>query len=175
MFQSHAGKLLIATPQLMDPNFHRTVVLLLQHAPDGCIGVVLNRETDQRVEDHLPAWGGEVGGGVVHFGGPVEPEVAVGLGLTAEGMPTGVPGLSMIDFEEPPPSDLSSIVTVYSGYSGWGNSQLESELASGSWYIVQAYPDDPFEDPIHQWRRVLRRQSGFLSLVSSFPDDIQLN
>ena len=81
----------------------------------------------------------------------------------------------MIDFGEPPPTDLSSTVTVYSGYSGWGSRQLESELAGGSWYIVQASPDDPFEEASDQWRRVLRRQPGFLSLVSSFPDDIGMN
>lgn len=175
MSNSHAGKLLIATPRLVDPSFHRTVVLLLQHDDDGCVGVVLNRETDQFVDDHLPEWTSIAGTGVVHFGGPVEPEVAIGLGLTIEGMETGVPGLSMIDFEKPPPPDLSSSVRVYSGYSGWGSGQLEAELATGSWYLVQASPDDPFEEPSEQWRRVLRRQPGFLSLVSSFPDDIQLN
>jgi putative transcriptional regulator len=175
MFESHAGKLLIATPRLVDPNFHRSVVLILQHDDDGCVGVVLNRETDQSVADHLPEWAATTGGGVVHFGGPVEPEVAIGLGITAEGLPTGVPGLSMIDFGEPPPTDLSSTVTVYSGYSGWGSRQLESELAGGSWYIVQASPDDPFEEAADQWRRVLRRQPGFLALVSSFPDDIGMN
>jgi len=172
---SHAGKLLIATPRLVDPNFHRTVVLVLQHDQEGCVGVVLNRETDQLVADHLPEWASHAGDGVVHFGGPVEPEVAIGLGLTIEGMDTGVPGLSMVDFEKPPPPDLSSSIRVYSGYSGWGGDQLEAELATGSWYLVQASPDDPFEDPKDQWRRVLRRQSGFLALVSSYPDDIRLN
>jgi len=175
VLESHTGKLLIASPQLVDPNFHRSVVLILQHDDDGCVGVVLNRETDQTVDAHLPDWTSSAGGGVVHFGGPVEPEVAIGLGLTVEGMPTGVPGLSMIDFGEPPPDDLSSIVTVYSGYSGWGDGQLEAELATGSWYVVQASPDDPFDNPTDQWRRILRRQPGFLSLVSSFPDDIRLN
>jgi len=175
VLESHAGKLLIATPRLVDPNFYRSVVLILQHDEDGCVGVMLNRETDHLVDDHLPEWTSKAGGGAVHFGGPVEPEVAIGLGLTVEGLPTGVPGLSMIDFAEPPPSDLSSLITVYSGYSGWGNGQLETELTTGSWYVVQASPDDPFEEPTDQWRRVLRRQSGFLSLVSSFPDDVALN
>lgn len=175
MPENHAGKLLLATPNLADPNFYRTVVLLLQHDEEGCIGVVLNRETDQPVAAHLPDWEDASGGGQVHYGGPVEPEVAIGLALTGEGMPTGVPGLNMVDFDSPPPADRSSEVRIYSGYSGWGEGQLEAEIATGSWYVVQASPDDPFEDPTEQWRRVLRRQPGFLSLVSSFPDDITLN
>ena len=175
MHESHTGKLLIATPHLVDPNFYRTVVLLIQHDEEGCIGVVLNRETDQLVRDHLPDWTSASGDGLVHYGGPVEPQVAIGLGLTEEGMETGVPGLNMVDFDATPPADLSSRVRIYSGYAGWGQDQLESELATGSWYVVQASPDDPFEDPVDQWRRVLRRQPGFLSLVSSFPDDISMN
>ena len=175
MNESHAGKLLLATPHLVDPNFYRTVVLLIQHDEEGCIGVVLNRETNEPVGDHLPAWEKVAGSAMVRYGGPVEPEVAIGLALTSEGMATGVPGLSMVDFEAPPPDDLSSQVRIYSGYSGWGEGQLEAEIATGSWYIVQASPDDPFEEPDEQWKRVLKRQPGFLSLVSSYPDDIRLN
>lgn len=174
MVDSHAGRLLIATPRLVDPNFYRSVVLILQHDGDGYVGVILNRETDQLVEDHLPDWSSR-SRSRVHFGGPVEPEVAIGLGLTETGMSTGLKGLKMIDFANTPPEDLKSDITVYSGYSGWGNDQLEAEIASGSWYVAEAFPRDPFENPEDQWRRVLRRQTGFLSLVSSFPDDIHLN
>ena len=174
VIDSHEGKLLIATPRLVDPNFYRSVVLVLQHDDDGCVGVVLNRETDQSVEDHLPEWASR-SRTRVHFGGPVEPEVAIGLGLTETGMSTGLDGLKMIDFGSPPPDDLSSDITVYSGYSGWGTDQLEAEIVSGSWYVAEAVPKDPFDDPEEQWRRVLRRQTGFLSLVASYPDDIHLN
>jgi putative transcriptional regulator len=89
-------------------------------------------------------------------------------------MPTGVPGLSLIDLGSPPDGH-SSPVRIYSGYSGWSADQLESEIATGSWYLVQASPDDPFDTHVDQWRRVLRRQPGFLSVVSTFPDDISLN
>jgi putative transcriptional regulator len=89
-------------------------------------------------------------------------------------MPTGVPGLSLLDLAGSPGKGETPI-RVYSGYSGWGSEQLEGEIAIGSWYVVQASPDDPFEDPEAQWKRVLRRQSGFLSLVSTYPHDVSQN
>lgn len=173
--ESYAGKLLVATPRLLDPNFFRSVVLMLQHDEDGTVGVVLNRVTFESVEGHLPDWAAHVPPpGVVHFGGPVEPEVAIGLAITTEGMPSGVPGLSLVDLSSDPSPDHPS-TRIYSGYAGWGSNQLEDELATGSWYVVQAAPDDPFDDPDGQWRRVLRRQPGHLALVSTYPDDITLN
>ena len=176
MVESVAGKLLIATPILMDPNFHRTVILMLQDDDEGTVGVVLNRVTDQPVENHLPQWAPRTKPPhSIHFGGPVEPEVAIGLSNSQEGMFAGVPGLNLVDLSEPPKSDQSASVRIYSGYAGWGAGQLHSELATGSWYVVQASPDDPFDAPGGQWRRILRRQPHFLSLVSTFPDDVQLN
>lgn len=173
--ESLAGSLLVATPVLVDPNFFRTVVLLLQHDEEGCVGVVLNRPTEEPVAAHIPEWAGRVpGAGTVNFGGPVDPAVAIGLSLSQGGMPTGVPGLSLIDLgANPDESDLP--VKIYSGYAGWGSDQLESEIAMGSWYVVQASPDDPFDDSEDQWRSVLRRQPGFLSVVSTYADDASLN
>ena len=173
--KSLAGNLLVATPALLDPNFFRTVVLLLQHDEDGCVGVVLNRPTEEPVVNHLPAWATRVPDpGTVHYGGPVDPAVAIGLSLAGAGMSTGVPGLSLIDLGEDP-DDETHPVRIYAGYSGWGGEQLETEIAMGSWYVVLASPEDPFDSHDDQWRRVLRRQAGFLSAVSNFPDDPTLN
>lgn len=170
-----AGSLLVATPILLDPHFYRTVVLLIQHDEDGCVGIILNRPTGEAVADHLPHWAGLVTDpGTVSYGGPVDPSVAIGLALSPHGMATGVPGLTLIDLGDPPNSQ-SAPVRIYSGYSGWGADQLEGEIATGSWYVVQASPDDPFDTDEGQWRRVLRRQPGFLSVVSTFPDDVDLN
>ena len=175
MDESVSGKLLVATPRLVDPNFYRTVILMFQHDEEGAVGVVLNRVTTETVADHLPEWAERAASpGYIHWGGPVEPEVAIGIALAPDGMPTGVPGLSLVDLGAAPPGDGPS-VRVYSGYSGWSPGQLEAEILAGSWYVVQAAPDDPFDEPADQWRRVLRRQPGLLALVSTFPDDVRLN
>ena len=173
--ESLAGSLLVATPTLIDPNFYRTVVLLLHHDEEGCVGVVLNRPTAESVADHLPDWGEHVPEpGTVNYGGPVDPAVAIGLTLAAGGEPTGVPGLSLVDLSGPA-DEVTHPVRIYSGYSGWGKDQLETEIATGSWYVVQASPEDPFDSDEGQWQRILRRQPGFLAAVSTFPENPALN
>jgi putative transcriptional regulator len=170
-----SGQLLVATPLLIDPNFWRSVVLILQHDAEGSLGLDLNRPTNELVESHIPAWADVAADpGTVHIGGPVDPRVAIGLGPGRSGEPTGVPGLSIVDLEAGP-GDGTGEVRVYSGYSGWGAGQLEAEIDEGSWYVVPASPDDPFDRPDGQWSRVLRRQQGYLALVSTFPDDITSN
>ncbi len=169
------GKLLVATPRLIDPNFYRAVVLIVQHDEEGTLGLVLNRVTTEKAEGYLPAWTDYLTPpGMVHYGGPVEPEVAIGLGLTSSGMYAGVAGLGLVDLSQDPDDD-SPRIKVYSGYSGWSAGQLEDELSTGSWFVVPAAPDDPFAEPETLWRKVLRRQSGLLSVVSTFPDDPSLN
>ena len=126
---SIAGKLLVASPRLLDPNFYRAVVLIFVHdETDGALGLVLNREIDEPAERYLPEWADRISRpGLIHYGGPVEPEVAIGLGRAREGKGIGAAGLEMIDMTEPPNPD-SPTVKVYSGYSGWAPGQLEAEL-----------------------------------------------
>lgn len=172
---SNRGKLLVATPLLFEPTFHKTVVLLLEDNDEGAYGVILNRESVERVDDHLPGWGRiATGSGLIHIGGPVEPAVGLALAPARPGIEASLPGLSLVDLELPPDDDLKS-VRVYSGYSGWSPGQLDAELAEGAWYVVAASPDDPFDEPDGQWSRVLRRQAGRLAMVASFPDDPGLN
>lgn len=173
--ESLVGQLIVATPVLMDPNFAKTVVLVVQHDESGCVGLVLNRLTLEPVESHLPAWSPCVTDPpLVNYGGPVDPAVAIAIGQTTEGESTGVPGLSLIDLDSDPNSH-SEPIRIYSGYSGWDADQLEDEVASGAWYIVSATPDDPFRHPDGLWRSVLRRQPGMLSVVSTYADDANLN
>lgn len=167
-----AGRLLIASPVLVDPNFMRSVVMMLQHDAEGTVGVVLNRPTDEEVADHLLEWD-EVAVGPIHYGGPVGPEVAIGI---AEGgtESVGVIGLGLVDLGEPPdPAVIRA--KVYAGYAGWDQGQLEAEIAEGSWYVAAAHPDDPFRPPAAMWAAVLRRQRGPLALVSTFPIEVDMN
>src|SRR5258705_5318672 len=77
------GQLLVANPNLKDPNFDRTVVLLVAHEPGGALGVVLNRATEVPVSDVLGTWGELAGDPAVLFeGGPVQPESAICLART---------------------------------------------------------------------------------------------
>lgn len=181
MAASHTGKLLVANPQLEDPNFYRTVVLLFEHGEDGAFGTVLNRPTDEPAAEHLPAWQDLVADPpFVFVGGPVRNEIAVGV---AEWAPEDeaeegslFAGIGFIDLTDPPDDERPpKRIRVYSGYSGWDAGQLEVELAIDSWFIVDPVVDDVFGDPKDLWARVLARQPGRLSLYARYPDNLSLN
>jgi putative transcriptional regulator len=178
---SLAGTLLVAAPGLLDSNFHRTVVLLLEHGPDGSVGVVLNRPTEEPVSSHLPGWDLYVASPpVVFVGGPVLNDVAVGVGERGLGDDEWLPALGSIGTIDlgSDPSDVPNLgrVRVFSGYSGWEGSQLELELAIASWFVVSAEEADVFTDePEGLWRRVLKRQPNRLALFANFPEDLRSN
>lgn len=179
------GRLLVATPSLRDPTFHRTVILLLDHGPAGAIGVVLNRPSTVDVGVVLPEWHAHVSDPPLLFhGGPVGLDGAMGVAQiqrSADQSPdvdrlTGLFGL--VDLEAPPESVAQHVggVRIFAGHAGWGDGQLEDELAERSWFVVDAVADDVLTpEPTLLWRRVLRRQGGDLAIVSTFAEDASLN
>lgn len=179
------GRLLVATPSLRDPTFHRTVVLLLDHGDGGGLGVVLNRPLEVEVAAVLPPWQPHVTAPPVLFqGGPVSLDSALGLvGAPGEGLePPGVRringSLGLVDLDAEPADVVPELsgLRVFAGYAGWSTGQLEREVEEGSWYVVDSEPRDAFTDqPERLWRTVLRRQPGDLALVATFPEDPELN
>jgi putative transcriptional regulator len=184
--QSLTGQLLVATPALRDPNFERTVVLLVAHEEGGALGVVLNRATEVPVSEVLGSWGALARDPAVVFeGGPVQPESAICLARTRPGTHppergfhrvSGVVGT--IDLSRDPETLRASVegVRVFAGYAGWASGQLEAEIATGSWFVFDALPGDAFVPrPEELWPMVLRRQGGILAAVAIFPPDVSLN
>ena len=179
-----AGRLLVAAPALRDPNFERTVVLVVEHAEEGALGVVLNRPSDTHLAAALPRWEAVAAHpSVVFVGGPVAPTAAIGLGAAAagdeaEGWRPLFAGIGSIDLDHDP-EDLAvpvRDVRVFAGYAGWSSGQLEEEVESGAWYVVDAFPDDArCAEPDDLWSAVLRRQGGALALVANFPPDPSMN
>jgi putative transcriptional regulator len=180
-----AGQLLVAKPRLGDPNFHRTVILVLNHGDDGAFGVVLNRPVDADVHVVLPAWHEAVTPPSVLFqGGPVGLDGAIGVVTFPVGavLPATVDRLvgpfGLVDLDSEP-AELPGLVTgvrVFAGHSGWGAGQLEDELEQGAWFVLPALPSDAVtSDPAMLWRQVLRRQGGDLAIVSTFAEDARLN
>lgn len=175
------GQLLVATPLLSEPTFHRTVVLLLDHGRDGAMGVVLNRPMTVEVSAVLPGWQPHTTApGVLFQGGPVELDSALGLVAVPgdAGEPAGVRRISgalgLVDLDVEPGSVVSDLagLRVFAGYAGWSVGQLEVEIGEGAWYVVDGEARDPFSaDPSTLWRDVLRRQRGGLAYVSTYPSD----
>jgi putative transcriptional regulator len=183
--ESLTGKLLVATPALRDPNFERTVVLLVAHEEGGALGVVLNRATEVSVSDVLGPWGMLANEPAVVFeGGPVQPEAAICLAraragsgeLTGFNRVAGVVGT--VDLSADPDVLRAGIVgvRVFAGYAGWEPGQLETEIEGGSWFVFDALPGDAFAArPDDLWSMVLRRQGGLMAAVAHFPADPSLN
>ncbi len=175
------GQLLIAGPTLLDPNFQRTVVLIVEHSPEGALGLVLNRASESTVGDVVPELEGLVDADSrVFLGGPVQPSGLIVLGRFEE------PGESaLLSFEDVgilrtdrSPEDQPSLLEArsFAGHSGWGPGQLDYEVERGDWILEPATLQDAFsQDPEQLWSDVLARKGGSYALVARMPLDPSVN
>ena len=162
--------LLMAMPQVLDPFFHRSVVLLLHHEDEGSFGFILNRPTGIKVSEILKGmdvgWSGHAEA-VAYFGGPVQPNLGTVLfaPLLAEGGPEDtatevLPGVALTQhigdlsrLAEAPPDQFRLIL----GYAGWGEGQLMEEILRNDWLTAPASSELIFApDPEQVWGAALR-------------------
>jgi putative transcriptional regulator len=165
-----SSSLLLAMPQLQDPNFKRAVVQLIEHDEQGTFGLVLNREVDLTAADLCESleldWNGDPSA-CIRWGGPVQSNTGwvlfgddVALEMAGEPVQQVLPGLSFAGslavlqaVAEQPPDD----VRLFLGYAGWGPGQLESEIAAGAWLSAPPSPEVVFGvEPAEMWNHVLR-------------------
>jgi len=191
-----AGALVVAMPLLVDPNFDHTVIFLLEHGPDGTVGVVLNRPSEVTLEHVLPTWAPlATGSQFFHLGGPCQTDAALCLvrgqlldarlgieggraQLASVGLKPAAAGIYLADLDAEPDSAAHLIgdIRVYAGYAGWSSGQLDAEVAEGAWLCLPARTEDVFStEPQTLWRSVLHRQRGPLAVLRSTPDDPSLN
>ncbi|MEO5678052.1 MAG: YqgE/AlgH family protein [Acidimicrobiales bacterium] len=177
------GRLLVASPTMLDPSFHRTVVLLIEHGEEGALGLVLNRATEMAVGEILPAWVPFVAApDVVFVGGPVQRTGAICLGRSRASVRTRswapvFADIGTVDVNEDP-SGVPGVdpVRVFAGHAGWGPLQLEDEVDEGAWVVCDASSADVLDaEPDRLWGRVVERQAGVLPLLARFPPDPTLN
>lgn len=187
--QTLRGRLLVSSPALTDPNFDRTVILLVEHGPDGALGVVLNRPSEMALDDVLPQWDSRAAAPAAMFiGGPVQPNAVICLARTdgdLGGDPggndligtTAVPGIGLLDLDGDRDAVAADLVLrCFAGYAGWTAGQLEVEIDEGSWFVVDPHPDDPFvPHPSRLWQTVLARQPGKLARYALYPLDPTVN
>ncbi|MBN1393548.1 MAG: YqgE/AlgH family protein [Pirellulales bacterium] len=159
--ESLKGHLLVASPQLLDPNFARSLVLLVEHNEEGAFGMVVNRPTEKTVQD---LWR-EVGSAPcnsrqpVYMGGPVP-----GPLLSLHDKPSlaemePVPGVYFSARKE----NLDRLVLdeapdykIFLGNSGWGAGQLENELEEGAWRTTPATAEIVFSTDEDLWESIFR-------------------
>lgn len=176
------GHLLIAAPSLLDPNFHRSVVLILEHTAEGALGVVLNRPSGVSAADAVPDLSEVVEEhDEVFVGGPVQPQAVIALAEFSEPLndeSSLVGPIAPIDMGEDIDEMLDGVarVRLFAGYAGWSEGQLDGELDEEAWFTEPALPGDVFSDDSSTlWNRVLARKGARYRLVASMPEDPSLN
>ena len=175
MPDSLRGHLLIAAPSLFD-YFRRTVVLVLEHTPDGAMGVVLGRETETLVADAVPALAELTDDDdVVYLGGPVSPESVIALGDFERPEEAGSRVVASLGTLDPDGTNESlRRLRVFAGYAGWSPGQLDAELESDAWIVQPADARDPFMSG-DVWSEALARAGGRYKLMATMPADPSLN
>jgi putative transcriptional regulator len=181
--KSLQGQLLIASPKLFDPNFFRSVILLVQHSDAGALGLVLNRPLEMTIND---AWGqvSELpceASGFLHQGGPCEGPLMV---LHTDGTIPELPVIPEVFFTTDRDA-IQHLVTqnhpqmkFFVGYAGWSPGQLETELEDGGWLLAPAINKHIFESDEDIWPTLMKEISDaiFASLNPKvIPEDPSLN
>jgi putative transcriptional regulator len=176
------GRLLIAGPTLLDPNFARTVVLVGEHNEDGALGVVLNRPSETTVAEAVPDLEDLAEtDDPVHVGGPVQPSAVLVLAEYEDPdedaqLVIGPVGFVAVDEDGDRAAVELGRARVFAGYAGWGPGQLEAELEREDWIVADGRPEDVFDDDAPTlWSRVLDRQGGRLRLLARMPLDPSVN
>lgn len=173
-FDSLAGQLLVATSEMGDPRFSRTVIVMVRHDHTGALGLVINKLIGSSTVADLLAGFGEDGHGMsdiiaINYGGPVQP--FVGLSLHSPdfaiedtttvndylSMSSGVEVLKAMAAGQGPRNVLFML-----GYTGWGPGQLEGELQRRAWVVAPAdeafiFVQDPEKGSDGKWKKALDR------------------
>ena len=166
---------------MFDPNFRQTVVLVVEHGPEGALGVVLNRPSTVTVEQGAPALA-EITApdDRLYVGGPVQPQAAVILAqfenpdMASQLIFDSVGVIGDEGEELTSPGLLRK--RIFAGYAGWGAEQLDAELESGDWILEPPQPDDVFTDrPEALWSMVLTRMGSQYALLAHMPFDPSTN
>jgi putative transcriptional regulator len=174
-----AGSLLVAHPNMLDPNFRRTVLFISAHDPnDGALGVIINRPLNRQVADLVtempPANLAEV---PVFLGGPVgknqlmfaafEWKKGEGLKLNHN---VGLEGASDVGPKKP------ATICAFVGYAGWGAGQLEAEMKQKAWLLQKPSPSVLKLDRLPRlWFDIMRTLGPWYKMLAAAPDDPSLN
>jgi putative transcriptional regulator len=173
----------VAHGALGDPNFSRTVVLLVEHAEEGAMGLVLNRPSmvlaAKAAPDLDPLVAPE---DLVYVGGPVAPD---GIMVLAEfddpdeaaTILAGDIGLVRADADFAATAAATRRARVFAGHAGWAPGQLDAELEAEGWIVEESPPVEELitDEPETLWNRLLERKGGQYALLARMPVDPSVN
>lgn len=182
------GQFLVAARHLRDPNFYKSVVLMVEHNDTGAMGVIVNRPSGVTLSNALKKhFELPENGELVYVGGPVEQNALFilhnveDLAESENGIATGLfagssPEIFEKIMERAIEGDSDLRFRVYFGCAGWAPGQLEGELSRTDWLVCPADPDDVFsEDPYSLWERLFARHRELNPLVPKAHGDPNRN
>jgi len=174
------GSVLVAHPNLLDPNFRRTILFLSHHSEeDGAVGLVLNRPLHKTFgEVAVKKQSGPLGAAGLFYGGPVAVDHVTIASLLWQKQTSGVAFQNFTtendDMEIGP--EWQPGLRVFVGYAGWSKGQLEGEIAQKAWLVLPPARElIEMEDPHNAWRNIMRHSGPLMKLLGEAPDDPELN
>jgi putative transcriptional regulator len=180
--ESVRGQLLVAGPALLDPNFWRTVVLVVEHNEEGALGLVLNRPSETSIGEAVPELDTLLDPKERLFiGGPVQPSAVIVLAEFEESTDAALLAFDDVGVlgTNTTPGELTAGVRsgrAFLGHAGWGPGQLDGELERGDWILEPAQLGDAFAvDARSLWSEVLTRKGGSYALLARMPADPSMN
>ena len=166
-----AGMFLVAAPEMRDPRFSRTVILLVQHSAEGSMGLIINKRSDVAVTYALPELESTGDSNhVLYFGGPVQPARIMYVYTGEPGEPDQKIlenvhwGASYQRLQDLANNLDRGSLRIFFGYAGWGPGQLEFELSLNDWQLEPASPDHVFSsDTKNMWRLLNGAGAGVIT------------
>jgi putative transcriptional regulator len=177
--KSLKGRLILDGGKLAGSPFHRTVVLICHHDPEGAFGLVLNRKSETKIEDVLTeSLPDAVGEQPLYLGGPVRPQALSCLihDPTINGTTEDVvmPGLRIAHTLDGLPTQAQ--LKFFAGYAGWSPGQLDNEMKRKDWLTHPASIDHIFHpQPEGLWKSIVRTKGPEYLLLAEAPDDLSHN
>jgi putative transcriptional regulator len=178
--RSLTGSLLVAHPNMLDPNFRRTVLFISEHDPnEGALGVIINRPLDRQVADLVteapPANLAEV---PVFLGGPVGKNQLMFAAFEwqkGEGLKLNH-NVGLEETKDAAGQKKPVTICAFVGYAGWGAGQLENEMQQKAWLVQEADPSVLKLDRLPKlWFDIMRSLGPWYKMLAAAPDDPSLN
>ncbi|MEM6320085.1 MAG: YqgE/AlgH family protein [Bacteroidota bacterium] len=178
------GKILLAEPFMIDPNFKRSVVCVCDHTKeDGTVGFVLNKNLGLQVNElilEFPDFDAEV-----YYGGPVQTDSIHYIHSAGDILDNSTPVVDGVwwggDFEKLKFLIASSLIEpkdirFFVGYSGWSPGQLDNEMEHGSWVVTDMYANYLFKSkPDSLWQQVMKNKGDRFEVIADMPDGVNWN
>jgi putative transcriptional regulator len=176
---SHRGKFLVASARLNDPNFARSVVLLVQHDEEGATGLILNRPIPVTIGQATDDTTTPAAASFIRRGGPCS-EALVALHTRADlSDREALPGVHFSIQRDQVAAVMQQVgddALYFAGYSGWSPGQLEDEIDTGSWQLVPATIELVFDHAADLWPKLSTHATlGGRLPIDQIPDDPSVN